>query len=107
MEYFAKTNKLARILSNPRLIVKHFGKQRAMHIQERLHEFTVAETLSQIPSCPPPRCHLLQGDLKNKFAVDVDRNFRIIFEGFDNKECLSCERTEIVYIQIISIEDYH
>lgn len=107
MEYFAETRKLTKILNSERLLIKKFGKARAKRIQSRLDEFDAASTLDQIPSDPPPRCHLLQGDLKNKFAVDVSGNYRMIFEGYDKNDELSIKKSEIVTIQITAIEDYH
>lgn len=107
MEYFAETRKLTKILNSHNLLVKHFGKARAKKIEERLDEFDAASNLSQIPSDPPPRCHRLYGDLKNKFAVDVSANFRMIFEGYDKNDELSIKKSEIVTVQITKIEDYH
>ncbi len=68
MEYFAETSKLAKILNDPKQILRHFGKSRAKRIQARLDEFDAAINLSQIPSDPPPRCHPLKGKLSGKFA---------------------------------------
>lgn len=107
MECFAKTAKLTRILNSPKLIVRHYGKQRAQRIQARLDEFAAAQTLAQIPSEPPPRCHLLRGEFEGKFAVDISKNYRLIFEGYDKNDRLSADKNEIVTVQIIKIEDYH
>lgn len=107
MEYFAETKKLAKILNDPRLMLEHYGKARGKRIQFRLDEFDAAQNLIQIPSDPPPRCHLLHGQLEGKFAVDVSDNYRMVFEGYDKDDRLSTDKQEIVTIQIISIEDYH
>lgn len=106
MEYFAETKKLSKILSNPRLLKKHFGKM-ADKIQQRLDEFDAADNLSQIPSDPPPRCHLLTSNRKNTFAVDVSGNYRMIFEGYDSNDNLTIKKSKIVTVQIIEIVDYH
>lgn len=107
MEYFAETKKLTKILNDQRLLLKNFGKARTKKIQSRLDEFDAAENLSQIPSDPPPRCHPLKGKLEGKFAVDISGNYRMIFEGYDKNDNLSTDKSEIVTIQITSIEDYH
>lgn len=107
MEYFAENRKLTKILNDPRLLVKNFGRDRAKRIQARLDEFDAADTLKQIPSDPPPRCHRLHNNLEGKFAVDVSKNFRIVFEGYDKADQLSIEKSAIVTVQIIKIEDYH
>lgn len=107
MEYFAETKKLTKILNDPKLILKYYGKDRTKRILARLDEFDAAQNLSQIPSDPPPRCHPLKGNLEGKFAVDISGNYRIVFEGYDKKDQLSTDKAKIVTIQIISIEDYH
>lgn len=107
MEYFAETKKLTKILNNPRLIQRYYGKNMVKKILARLDEFDAAENLQQIPSDPPPRCHPLHGKLEGKFAVDVSGNYRIVFEGYDKNDELSVEKEKIVTIQIIDIEDYH
>lgn len=86
---------------------KCFGKARAKRIQSRLDEFDAALNLSQIPSDPPPRCHLLKGQYAGKFAVDVSANYRMIFEGYDKRDHLCSNKRRIVTIQIVSIQDYH
>lgn len=107
MEYFAETKKLTKILNDPKLLLKHYGKARAKRIQASLDEFDAAQNLTQIPSDPPPRCHPLKGNLEGKFAVDVSGNYRMVFEGYDKYDQLSTDKNEIVTIQIINIEDYH
>lgn len=88
-------------------MTKEFGKDRARRIMARLDEFDAAKNLAQIPSDSPPRCHKLQGNLQGEFAVDVSGNCRMIFEGYDKNNVISTKKTEIVTVQIISIEDYH
>lgn len=107
MEYFAETRKLTKILNNPRLIQKYFGKDMTKKILARLDEFSAAKNLAQIPSDPPPRCHLLYGNLEGKYAVDVSGNYRMVFEGYDKDDKLCFNKEKIVTIQIIAIEDYH
>lgn len=63
--------------------------------------------MAQIPSDPPPRCRRLYGDLENKFAVDISRNYRMVFEEYDSNDNLSVKKNEIVTIQILDITDYH
>lgn len=105
-EYFAETKRLTKILNNPKLLKKKFGEM-ATKIQQRLDEFDAADNLSQIPSDPPPRCHQLKGKRKNQFAIDVSRNYRMIFEGYDTNDELTTNRYEIVTVQILEIVDYH
>lgn len=107
MEIFASNNRLTKNLSNQRSIIREYGKDRGKRIVARLDEFKNANNLAEIPSDPPPRCHLLSGNLKNKFAVDVSKNYRIVFEGYDKDDNLSTKKSQIVTVQITEIEDYH
>lgn len=107
MEFFAETRKLTNILNHRKLLIKNFGVDRETRIQARLDEFEAANTLTDIPSDPPPRCHPLHGDKKGKFAVDISSNYRLVFEGYDKDDNLSTNKHDIVTIQIIAIEDYH
>lgn len=107
MEYFAETNHLARTLKDERAITKAYGKDRGQRIQQRLAEFKAATTLMDIPVDPPPRCHRLKGNRRNQFAVNISANYRMVFEGYDKNDRLTTKKSEIVTVQITSIEDYH
>lgn len=107
MEYFGETTKLTKILSNRRLRVKAFGRDRANRIGQRLAEFEQAKTLDDISRLPPARMHALLGDHENMFAVDVGPNWRMVFEGYDRHDQQTTKTAEIITISIIAIEDYH
>ena len=107
MEHFGETTKLTKILSDSRLRVKAYGRDRANRIGQRLSDFEAARTLDDISRLPPARLHSLHGDRQNQFAVDVGPNWRLIFEGYDRNDQLSIKTAEIVTIVILEIEDYH
>ncbi|EHI74624.1 plasmid maintenance system killer protein [Streptococcus criceti] len=107
MEVYGETSKITKIIGDRRQLVKHYGKERALKIQQRLGEFSAAENLTQISYLPPARLHRLKGDRQYQFAVDIGANWRIIFEGYDEYDELSVEKSEIVTLSILGIEDYH
>ncbi|WP_024785619.1 type II toxin-antitoxin system RelE/ParE family toxin [Streptococcus mutans] len=107
MEVFGETSRITKIINDKRQLVKHYGKDQALKIQQRLDEFSAAENLTQISHLPPARLHQLKGDRQYQFAVDIGANWRIIFEGYDEYDVLVTEKSEIVTLSIISIEDYH
>lgn len=107
MEYFGETNKLTKILESDRKIIKAYGRERALRIMQRLREFQNADTLSEISHLPPPRLHSLHGDREGQFAVDVAANFRLIFEGYDSHDEFTTDKSKIVTLSIVEIEDYH
>lgn len=107
MEYFGETNKLSKTLSDQRLRVKTYGSKRAKRIGQRLAEFSHARSLNDISHLPPARLHKLSGDHSNQFVVDIESNWRIVFEGYDREDILSTEKSQIVTLSIVRIEDYH
>ena len=107
MEYFGETTKLTKILSNPRLRVKTYGRDRANRIGQRLSDFEDAKNLDDISRFPPARLHLLLGDRKNQFAVDVGPSWRMIFEAYDRHDEMTTKTSDAVTIVILEIEDYH
>ena len=57
MEVFGETSRITKIINDKRQLVKHYGKDRALKIQQRLDEFSAAENLTQISHLPPARLH--------------------------------------------------
>lgn len=98
---------MSKILNDRWLIQQHFGVKRSKKIISQLDQFAVASNLSEISTTPPSRCYLLKGQYKNCFSVDISRNYRLIFEGYDVNDHLSIKRSEVVFIQIVDIVDYH
>jgi len=90
--------KLSKALENPRTMRSEFGRL-AESIQDRLSEFTGASCLDEIPTCPPPVRHKLQGGL---WAVRLSRNYRMVFKGEGGED-----PKEITWVTILRIEDYH
>lgn len=107
MEYFGETTKLTKILSDPRLRGKNYGRDRANRIGQRLSEFEDAKNLDDISRLPPARLHSLHGDRENQFAVDVGPNWRMIFEAYDRHDELTTKTADAVTVVILEIEDYH
>ena len=98
------SNKLKKILSDPRLTKKYYSND-YQKITNRLSEMKAANNLSEIPECPPPRRHKLYGELKDCWGIDYSKNDRFIIKPvgeFDINDLSSiCE------IEIIDLEDYH
>jgi proteic killer suppression protein len=107
MEYFGETAKLTKLLNDPRALQRQYGALRANKIRIRLTEFTAAKSLSDISHLPPARLHRLFGDRDQQFAVDIVKNWRITFSGFDQNDDLTTDKGKIVALLIHDIEDYH
>lgn len=97
-----QTKKLEKILTNDKLIKQNYNLL-YKNIKARLTELLAVDNLSLITHKPPPRRHKLKG-YDNCYAVDLSRNYRLLFCA-TNKEII--ELKEIKDITIIGIEDYH
>lgn len=84
MEVFGETSRITKIINDKRQLVKHYGKDRALKIQQRLDEFSAAENLTQISHLPPARLHQLKGDRQYQFAVDIGANGELFLKVMTN-----------------------
>ena len=110
MEISYKSRKLEKQLTDPREMAKSFG-QLAVKIKMRLKNLTDADNLAIMRTIPAARFHELTGDRKGELAVDVSRNYRMIFESshdpIPKKDDGGLNWEEVTKIQINEIEDYH
>lgn len=104
MEISFESKRLEKILTDERLIKKHYA-----HVYKplkiRLSELLAVSNLSLITNLPPPRRHKLSGDYEECWAVDLSKNYRLVFRPIKNQ--IGCEPYEITKIVIIKIIDYH
>ena len=105
-----KTNKLKKQLTNPREMVRSLG-QRAKKANQRMEDFKAAENLVVIGTIPGARCHRLTGDHDGELAVDISKNYRIVFEPYHDplpkKVNGGLNWKLVTAIRILRIEDYH
>lgn len=104
MKIHYSSRKLEKILTNERLIFRHYGRM-AQKVMNRLSEIRAATSLNDIPSVPPPRRHKLQGEYKNEWGIDVSKNYRVVLEPYGVFDINNIET--ITEILIIRIENYH
>lgn len=94
-----------KILTNERLINKHYNKAHANRIKSRITELQSANNLNEIPQCPPPRRHKLSSNMQNCWGIDYSPNYRIIVEPYGSFDIN--DLTTITEIKILRLEDYH
>jgi len=74
-------------------------------------ELRAADTLADISTLPPARCHQLTADRAGQFAVDAQHPFRLIFEPAHDsvlrKEDGGIDLTRVTAIRIVEVTDYH
>ncbi len=104
MEIQYASKKQERILADPRLIKKYYGKD-ASKLLIRLSELSAANNLLEIPEVPPPRRHKLSGEWENCWGIDYSKNFRIIIRPIGDYDI--SDISSITSIQIIDLIDYH
>jgi len=110
VEIAYKNRKLEKQLTNPKEMVKSFGRL-AKKINQRLEDIKAADSLAIIGLIPAARCHELSGDRKGELAVDVSSNYRMIFEPYHEpiptKEDGGLQWEAVTKIRINEVEDYH
>ena len=67
-------------------------------ISQRIREIQAADTVEMMIQYHTGRCHLLTGDRKGSYAVDLVHPYRLVFEKHG-------EEIQIAYIT--EIVDYH
>ncbi len=110
MEITFKDRKLEKIINDPRKLRRRFNEA-AENIEKRIEILEGANNLGQVSEKPPTRLHLLKGDYKGCYAVDVNRELRIVFAINHNPipRCTdnSVDLDKVTEICIIGILDYH
>jgi proteic killer suppression protein len=97
------TNKLAKILTNDRLIKKYYAPLYS-NLISRLTELRAVRNLSLISHNPPPRKHKLTGKYEGCWSIDLSRNYRLIFTVPDESKL---DENDIDEILILDIVDTH
>ena len=111
MEITFQSNKLQKIFSSPSSLLQKYGIDRGKAIMRRISFIRSAQNLAEIPSEPPTRRHQLLGKRSGQFALDISKNYRLIFEP-NHKPLLKkkdggLDLTRITSIKILQVEDYH
>ena len=110
MEVTFKDRKLENIINDPRKLKKRFNKA-AENVVRRVNVLVKAANLGIVSELPPTRLHLLIGDFKGNYAIDVTSQLRIVFEinhdPIPRRPDNSVDVDQVTKIRIIGIFDYH
>ncbi len=109
MDITFRREKLRKTCSDQRLLVKEYGRERAVKIRLRLDQFRAARTLADMSTLPAARCHELQGDRHGQLAVDLVQPWRLIFSPVEwiEKETGGLDWSRVEAIIIDEIINYH
>ena len=96
---------LNKVIINSSKLRREYGTENAKKIIQRYNELENIPNLEMMVRFRIGRCHLLKGNLKGKYALDLVHPFRMIIEPiFDNE---NRELKNVVSVSIVKMEDYH
>ena len=105
-----RSRKLQRSLEDLKISARTYGAL-ARRVDQRFQELLASQNMETFSAIPGVRCHLLTGDRKGIWSVDLSGNMRLLFIP-DHKTLPvlpdgSLNRREVTAIKILSIEDTH
>ncbi len=109
MELTYKNEELKRLCEDAsynKKLVKEYGFDVAKRLPKRIKELKAFSSVGDIPVCPPFRRHKLEGNRKETFAVDINKQYRIIFRNKDNKIIVEDLR-KIGSIEILEVSKHY
>jgi len=111
MDIAFKTTKLRKIFEAEKELIRVYGELRGKKLSRIMSFLRAASCLENVPSEKPFRRHELTSNRKRQFSVDITKNYRLIFEPYNNplpiKEDGGLDLKKIDRIKIIEVEDYH
>ena len=93
-----KNRSIEKVCTDAAVAEKKYGFEMAARIQQRIDQIQASETVEEMIRFKIGRCHPLQGNRKNQFAVDLVHPQRLVFEK---------KGDEIQIANKIEIVDYH
>jgi len=94
--------KLQKVLADSRLMKAYYGNLSG-RIETAISVLKFVDNLGEVPNVPPTRRHKLIGNYDNCWALDLDKNHRLIIKPVTNDDNIS----NISSVEIVAIVDYH
>lgn len=98
MQIKYNNKRIEKVCTKASVSDKLYGKDMSVKIQQRITQIKAADSVEQMIKDGIGRCHLLKGDRKNQYAVDLIHPKRLIFVK---------KGDEIQIAVITEITDYH
>ena len=96
--------KLKKIINDEKKLIQKYGPVNSRRIVQRFNELASISNFGSLVKYKIGRCHSLTGDLKGKYALDLEHPLRMIIEQIsDNNQDLQ----NVVAVRIVKIGDYH
>lgn len=110
MEITFASRKLESALASDKSRVRTFGSEMAHRLARRMAQLHAAPNLEEMRSLPG-RCHELREDRDGQLAVDVTKNYRLIFRPIADppsaKSDGGLDWSRVAAIIILEVGDYH
>ncbi|MCD6283045.1 type II toxin-antitoxin system RelE/ParE family toxin [bacterium] len=111
MEISFKTPKLAKLCSSRDSARRRWGTESGDKILRRLNEMKAADTLADLIKLPQANCHMLHGDLKGQWSVNLAFPYRLLFipanEPLPLKHDGSVDTARVTAVMVSGVEDTH
>lgn len=98
MQVVYKNKTIEKVCTNALVASKKYGNEMAEKIQQRIDEIKAIDSVERMLQFRIGRCHRLQGNRKDRYAVDLVHPQRLVFEKHG---------AEIQIAKVIEIVDYH
>ena len=109
LELTYKNEELKRLCedaSYQKKLIKDYGKEVAKKLPQRIKQLKSMPTVADIPTSLPFKRHKLNGDRKETMAVNVNKQYRIIFKDKNNKIIVEDLR-KIDSIEILEVSKHY
>lgn len=93
-----KTSQLRRVCEDAEVATRKYGPKMAEKIHMRIDQIHAADSVEMLVQFSIGRCHLLQGDRKGQYAMDLVHPYRLVFEK---------KNEQLIAVEILEIVDYH
>lgn len=98
MEIEYKSRRLKKVCTIAGETEKKHGEKMAAKIHQRIDEITAADSVEQLIQYRIGGCHILKGNRKKQYAMDLVQPYRLVFE---------VNGSAIQIVRVIEIVDYH
>lgn len=111
MEVRAKDTKMEKLLGDTKALIRAYGPQHAKAIQLRIRQLEASPNLELAHRFPQLKLHALSGDLKGKWGIRLDKNYRMLIIETQSKGCppeepsRPCDITSVTITELCI--DYH
>lgn len=93
-----RNSQLQKVCEDAEAATKKYGLAMAEKIQMRIDQISSAESVEMLVRYGIGRCHVLTGNRKNQYAMDLTHPYRLVFKKLNE---------QTIAVEILEIVDYH